>query len=210
MSDPTAELAKLLDAIPGAMPVHQALGFMTAFVSTPTMVPPTQWVQELLADADPPTEAHARKLVDALMRTYNDIVDRLEAGKPVGPASDDDAVVAAWCRGYHTAACYDELWLDDQDGMTLLMPFAAVAGDGEADDAEDKAAMEQLGAEWKGKIPALVARIHRYWADARREGAEEEEARAQPFRREEPKIGRNEPCPCGSGKKYKRCCGAAN
>ena len=27
-----------------------------------------------------------------------------------------------------------------------------------------------------------------------------------PFVREEPKVGRNEPCPCGSGKKYKRCC----
>jgi preprotein translocase subunit SecA len=30
-----------------------------------------------------------------------------------------------------------------------------------------------------------------------------------PFRREDPKVGRNEPCPCGSGKKYKKCCGAA-
>ena len=29
----------------------------------------------------------------------------------------------------------------------------------------------------------------------------------QPFRRTEPKVGRNEPCPCGSGKKYKKCCG---
>jgi hypothetical protein len=28
------------------------------------------------------------------------------------------------------------------------------------------------------------------------------------IRREEPKTGRNEPCPCGSGKKYKKCCGA--
>ena len=28
-----------------------------------------------------------------------------------------------------------------------------------------------------------------------------------PFRRKERKIGRNEPCPCGSGKKYKKCCG---
>ena len=27
------------------------------------------------------------------------------------------------------------------------------------------------------------------------------------IRREEPKIGRNDPCPCGSGKKYKKCCG---
>lgn len=29
----------------------------------------------------------------------------------------------------------------------------------------------------------------------------------EPFRREEPKIGRNNPCPCGSGRKYKKCCG---
>ena len=29
----------------------------------------------------------------------------------------------------------------------------------------------------------------------------------EPIKREEPKIGRNDPCPCGSGKKYKKCCG---
>jgi preprotein translocase subunit SecA len=28
-----------------------------------------------------------------------------------------------------------------------------------------------------------------------------------PVRREQPKVGRNEPCPCGSGKKFKQCCG---
>ena len=31
----------------------------------------------------------------------------------------------------------------------------------------------------------------------------------QPIRREGPKVGRNDPCPCGSGKKYKKCCGQA-
>ena len=30
-----------------------------------------------------------------------------------------------------------------------------------------------------------------------------------PIRRSLPKVGRNEPCPCGSGKKYKNCCGRA-
>ena len=29
-----------------------------------------------------------------------------------------------------------------------------------------------------------------------------------PIVREEPRVGRNDPCPCGSGKKYKKCCGA--
>ena len=32
--------------------------------------------------------------------------------------------------------------------------------------------------------------------------------KAKPVRREGPKVGRNDPCPCGSGKKYKKCCGA--
>ncbi|MDL2266831.1 YchJ family protein [Desulfovibrio sp. OttesenSCG-928-G15] len=32
----------------------------------------------------------------------------------------------------------------------------------------------------------------------------------EPYRRESPKVGRNEPCPCGSGKKYKKCCGRDN
>ena len=34
-----------------------------------------------------------------------------------------------------------------------------------------------------------------------------ETATATPVRRETPKIGRNQPCTCGSGKKYKHCCG---
>jgi len=32
--------------------------------------------------------------------------------------------------------------------------------------------------------------------------------RSQPFRRKGPKLGPNDPCPCGSGKKFKKCCGA--
>jgi len=31
---------------------------------------------------------------------------------------------------------------------------------------------------------------------------------AQPYQKSGPKVGRNDPCPCGSGKKYKKCCGS--
>ena len=34
------------------------------------------------------------------------------------------------------------------------------------------------------------------------------EVKVKQIRLEKPKVGRNEPCPCGSGKKYKKCCGA--
>jgi SEC-C motif domain protein len=36
-----------------------------------------------------------------------------------------------------------------------------------------------------------------------------EMVKPKPVVREQPKVGRNEPCPCGSGKKYKKCCAAA-
>ncbi len=39
------------------------------------------------------------------------------------------------------------------------------------------------------------------------DGLEEPSAPAQPTVRATPKIGRNDPCPCGSGKKFKKCCG---
>jgi len=46
-------------------------------------------------------------------------------------------------------------------------------------------------------------------AAASRSGAKEPaEVEHKPFQRAEDKIGRNAPCPCGSGKKYKKCCGA--
>jgi preprotein translocase subunit SecA len=39
------------------------------------------------------------------------------------------------------------------------------------------------------------------------DGAAAAEAKSEPVRRDRPKVGRNDPCPCGSGKKYKKCHG---
>jgi preprotein translocase subunit SecA len=39
-------------------------------------------------------------------------------------------------------------------------------------------------------------------------GGQSGNGEARPVRRNEPKVGRNDPCPCGSGKKYKKCHGA--
>ena len=34
----------------------------------------------------------------------------------------------------------------------------------------------------------------------------ENKGKVVPYKRDAPKVGRNDPCPCGSGKKYKKCC----
>ena len=49
------------------------------------------------------------------------------------------------------------------------------------------------------EIESAIPHIHRYWAPKRKSAVEQ-------VQRDAPKTGRNEPCPCGSGKKYKQCC----
>jgi len=51
---------------------------------------------------------------------------------------------------------------------------------------------------------ALFTREDGHWVYA---GTAKEPGKT--VRHETPKIGRNDPCPCGSGKKYKKCCGSA-
>jgi preprotein translocase subunit SecA len=43
--------------------------------------------------------------------------------------------------------------------------------------------------------------------DLKYAGGDTEVAKPQTVKRDQPKVGRNDPCPCGSGKKYKKCCG---
>ena len=53
-------------------------------------------------------------------------------------------------------------------------------------------------------VERMEARQRRQQIVLNRAGGEEEK---KPATREEQKVGRNDPCPCGSGQKYKKCCG---
>lgn len=67
----------------------------------------------------------------------------------------------------------------------------------------------------------LLQELHEEWLQTPRESLEGKKPadvlnggslfprKVETFRREMPKVGRNDPCPCGSGKKYKKCCGKA-
>lgn len=102
---------------------------------------------------------------------------------------------------------------------------AAVAG------LDDKPVHERVAPGVEDRQPSLVAKLRELMAEDVKENALTAENAAliygptqavveafdgaltmrrpgqsfQPFVREEPKVGRNDPCPCGSGKKYKRC-----
>ncbi len=54
-----------------------------------------------------------------------------------------------------------------------------------------------------------AAHVHGPGCDHDHDHAHEHAHAPQPYVREQPKVGRNEPCVCGSGKKFKKCCGSA-
>ncbi len=65
--------------------------------------------------------------------------------------------------------------------------------------------MEQDGVDFKS-IRQMKKWMKEHEEELRREGANI--PKVETVVHEGPRIGRNDPCPCGSGKKYKKCCGA--
>lgn len=65
---------------------------------------------------------------------------------------------------------------------------------GTGEDRKDEYKDDQQSPDGSGMMPAETA-------------VPERQRKQQTVRRETPKVGRNDPCPCGSGKKYKHCCG---
>lgn len=97
------------------------------------------------------------------------------------------------------------LLLDDEDHGGCMVPIMALhhVHDREMRPAPFTADKRE---ELLHMMIAGVPRVYRYFEPYR-------EARASapayaPLRRDGPKIGRNDPCPCGSGRKYKQCCAA--
>jgi uncharacterized protein len=123
---------------------------------------------------------------------------------------DGETVIAVdWAEGFVDAMkLRAEAWLpllQDRTASVLLVPIVGLCADEGGgpllarDGAENTA---ELLAEAPAMIPVCVAAIEAYW----REHAAPPSL-SGPIRSGR-KVGRNEPCPCGSGRKYKRCCGA--
>jgi len=75
-----------------------------------------------------------------------------------------------------------------------------------SDELEVERMDEALRDQWK---PSSLSHegVSAYETEADQGPIGSTQERPEPIRREAPKVGRNDPCPCGSGKKYKKCCG---
>ena len=67
--------------------------------------------------------------------------------------------------------------------------------------------VDQLGSTTASAEPPAPADAAPQAADAEPESVAPRSDPGVPFQRDEDKVGPNDPCPCGSGKKFKKCCG---
>jgi uncharacterized protein len=189
------------------MDIVEAHGLLTAVVSMPGMIMPSTW-QPIVFGGEPSFESmdEAQEMMGLLMRLNNQISDELHAGAFVPLGYPDEEVIEGWCSGYIRGARLEDSWKDDEQGAAMIFPMAALSGvvdlvgeeDSEGNIITDPS--KQLAACREG-LPEYVQRTYDYFL-ARRRGlipkAMAPKAAA--------KVGRNDPCPCGSGKKYKKCC----
>jgi uncharacterized protein len=196
-------------------------GFLTALVIGPGLVPPSVWLKAIWGGEGEPSfesSAQAQRVISLIMRRFNTISGMFEEPPEFAPIlwereADGTTYRIAddWCWGLLAGVSLaPEAWqplLTDAENRALLRPIVTLGSEEgwrllEADidpDAAEQAALDGL--------EASVIAISRYWRKQWR--ARTAVLRQAAIRPRSLRVGRNEPCPCGSGRKYKRCCANA-
>ena len=93
-------------------------------------------------------------------------------------------------------------WSEMSDWIGLLIHEAKGTADDDEGMVEFTAAYQIKEREFKHHERARFRKFDGKWLYV-----DGDMIKPEPVRREGPKVGRNDPCPCESGKKYKKCCG---
>lgn len=197
----------------GVLDVSELDGMFTAIVSGPVSILPSQWLPALWGDFAPvwSNEKEFEDIFSMLVRHMNGIVVSLmqepESFEPLFLEREVEGktytIVDEWCEGYlrGMALAAGQWEAGGMEMAVLLAPIRAFTGETDWR-AHDLASSEETD-NVRRAITPNVREIHAFWLERR----EHTEAPASPpAQRAEPRVGRNDPCPCGSGKKYKKCC----
>ena len=213
-----------LAALRPAIPPLELDGYLTGIVVTPQTAPilPSTWMIRLWSEELPifDDEAQIKAVLGALIKRYNAIsteidpsVNKLEIDgtvtyRPLFLAGNEKPThdsVRTWVRGFWKAmtlapATWSRLAEDDRTPI-LIRPFVGFFDFEPHEPDELPANADAILDEDAALIPRMVlvlrklARLRQAYTHVPRPG-------------HRTKTGRNDPCPCGSGRKYKRCCAA--
>jgi len=199
-----------------AMTLDTLHGYLTAIAVGPETIMPAEWLPRVWGEDKTPPQwknpKEEQRIVNLIMRFMNEVLITFEvAPKEFEPLYvehevDGETLIdpEGWCWGFWEgielrADAWNPVW--ESEVAPLMRPIYLLGADEieeeELAEVEDPRKAHKLALEIEANLPG----IYRYWLP-RRKGA------VETVKREEPKVGRNDDCPCGSGKKFKKCCGA--
>ena len=195
-------------------------GFLTALVVCPDLIMPSEYLPIILTgrteDDDLVFESveEARRFHDVLARHWNEISRAFHDGEipvlRIAHKGDEFVGGGAWANGFLTGTLLRHgMWKDianDEERGGPFIPIWALAYEHDVDPSM-RPYEHPISPELREKlIVGVVAGLRQLYVMFR----EDRKARdtENPFSHSSRfKAGRNDPCPCGSGKKFKACCG---
>jgi len=203
-----------------AMNVEQLDGFFAALIAGPEMVMPSEYYREVFGGEMSDTCEfssldEANEILGRMMRHWNTIAAALNKDEVYGPIllQDENGVAHGndWAHGFMQGTLMrHDGWVglvnDEEQGGCMVPIFMLHYEHDEDPEMRPEPISPEKREEVIVPMAAGLLQAYRYFRAHRQvsPGAH----RTEP-RRNAPKVGRNDPCPCGSGKKYKRCCGGA-
>ena len=206
-------------------------GFLFAVSCSPDLIQPSEWLPLVFNEGDEgfATFEEAQEILPAVLALYDfvnsGVLDR-EPNLPPGCTVLDDPIanfepdtpLSQWARGFAGGhgwlekvwECKPDSLSEEIGGAMLVLSFFAsreLAEDFRVEIKSQDKPLEKLAGEMRELLPEAMrsyAQIGRAIYQAIQAVTE-----LETLAPERPKkVGRNDLCPCGSGKKYKKCCGA--
>lgn len=186
-------------------------GLLTAVLSGPRTIEPGEWLVALWGGEKHipkwSNEREMNRFMELCFQHMNDIADRLadfpEQFDPLFGVREtegqDFTVVEEWCFGYMRGVALSD-WSSLPEALQPALDAIALHGKEENFPQLENLSPEEMEKRFAAIRPAALA-LHDYWIAQ----PEAIPAPPQPVVVEQ-KPGRNDPCFCGSGKKYKQCC----
>jgi uncharacterized protein len=226
--DHLEQLLSNVEVMPNAMCVSELDGYVAGLLLCPEMIMPSEWVREVWSSDDEPTfdnMAQAQQTMSAVMAHYNRVAERLaNPAKPYEIVLEEDDTDGTpfwefWVSGFLQAmrlrpkAWQSYLETSDPEAKEAFVVMVSLI-DLEAGESKlPKDLQEELEDTAAASIPGLVIKMNR-WIKSHSAGLSFggfgglQAANHNMGPASSTKVGRNDPCPCGSGKKHKKCCGA--
>ncbi len=216
------------------MDVAMLDGYLAAVVSGPNLIMPSEMLRWVWDSENGQQGAHfkdqaeAEKVMGLIMKQWNAIGQALtqspeqyapliyEWEREVGTSV---LTLGKWCTGYYKGMCIDMLaWSPLLLGQPAMLSTVLLYGTNAGEEALVRMEHDSSARLAAGEgLADMVRQVHAHClAQHRHQEASGQvpgpiryaSTPTQPVRRDGPKLGRNDPCHCGSGRKYKHCHGA--